>query len=58
MTRDHHRRNELSELGWTVLVFTWLDVTREPERVLATVRRARARSSMEARHLGLAPGHR
>lgn len=58
MTRDHHRRNELSELGWTVLVFTWLDVTREPERVLATVRRALAQSSMEARHLGLAPGHR
>lgn len=37
MTRDHRRRNDLAGLGWTVLVFTWLDVTRDGERVLRTV---------------------
>lgn len=40
MTRDHRRRNELLHLGWTVLVFTWLDVTQDGERVLETVRQA------------------
>ncbi len=40
MSRDHRRRNELLRLGWTVLVFTWKDVTEDGERVLATVRRA------------------
>ncbi|MDQ6782658.1 MAG: endonuclease domain-containing protein [Actinomycetota bacterium] len=43
MTRDHRRRNELLGLGWTVLVFTWLDVTRDGQRVLATVRHALSR---------------
>lgn len=38
MTRDHRRRNELARLGWTVLVFTWLDVTRDGEGVLRAVR--------------------
>jgi hypothetical protein len=38
MARDHRRRNDLAALGWTVLVFTWLDVTRDGERVLKTVR--------------------
>lgn len=37
MAHDHRRRNELIGLGWTVLVFTWLDVTRDGDRILATV---------------------
>lgn len=40
MTRDHRRRNELARLGWTVLVFTWMDVTQDGERVMKTVREA------------------
>lgn len=40
MTRDYRRRNDLIGLGWTVLVFTWLDITRDPRRVLDTVRAA------------------
>lgn len=40
MTMDHRRRNALAKLGWTVLVFTWLDVTRDGQRVLDTVRSA------------------
>ncbi|MDQ2729935.1 MAG: DUF559 domain-containing protein [Actinomycetota bacterium] len=43
MTRDHRRRNDLAGRGWTVLVFTWLDVTRDGERVLSTVRETLAR---------------
>ena len=38
MTHDHRRRNELVRLGWTVLVFTWLDVTRDGDGVLRAVR--------------------
>ena len=38
MTRDHRRRNELLRLGWKVLVFTWLDVTRDGAGVLTAVR--------------------
>jgi hypothetical protein len=30
---DHHRRNHLIRQGWTVLHYTWWDVTREPDRV-------------------------
>ena len=28
--RDHQRRNDLQAAGWHTLVFTWLDVTRQP----------------------------
>jgi hypothetical protein len=42
MARDHRRRNDLAALGWTVLVFTWLDVTRDGDRVLRVVRDALA----------------
>jgi hypothetical protein len=38
MARDHRRRNDLARQGWTVLVFTWLDVTRDGDRVLRVVR--------------------
>lgn len=37
---DLSRRNELTRLGWTVLHFTWHDVTARPAHVLATVRNA------------------
>jgi very-short-patch-repair endonuclease len=39
---DHQRRNRLISQGWTVLHYTWWDVTREPDRVaeeIATVYR-------------------
>lgn len=37
---DLARRNELTRLGWTVLHFTWHDVTKRRENLLATVRAA------------------
>lgn len=33
LRRDQARRNGLERAGWTVLVYTWLDVLREPARV-------------------------
>ena len=42
---DLTRRNELARLGWTVLHFTWEDVTVRPSKVLATVRAALDRRS-------------
>ncbi|MDP9073909.1 MAG: endonuclease domain-containing protein [Actinomycetota bacterium] len=33
LQRDHQRRNQLQGNGWLVLVYTWLDVVREPDRV-------------------------
>jgi very-short-patch-repair endonuclease len=38
--RDRTRQNELVNLGWTVLRFTWQDITADPDRVIATVRLA------------------
>ncbi len=35
--RDRHRQNVLTTLGWTVLRFTWADVTRHPGYVTRTV---------------------
>jgi very-short-patch-repair endonuclease len=37
---DRVRQNRISLLGWTVLRFTWQDLTEQPERVIAEVRRA------------------
>lgn len=44
---DHHafqndraRQNKLALGGWQVLRFTWLDITRHPERVLGQIRAA------------------
>jgi hypothetical protein len=31
--RDEARRNQLQQLGWTLLVYSWRDVVREPGRV-------------------------
>lgn len=35
--RDRRRQNDLVRAGWTVLRFTWADLSREPERVVAEV---------------------
>jgi very-short-patch-repair endonuclease len=37
---DRIRQNRLMLLGWRVLRFTWLDLTEQPERVIAEIRRA------------------
>jgi hypothetical protein len=33
LQRDHTRRNQLQQAGWTVLVYTWKEVCNEPSRV-------------------------
>ena len=38
--RDRHRQNDLIVAGWTVLRFTWADITRRPEYVINVIRRA------------------
>lgn len=38
--KDRNRQNALALMGWTVLRFTWLDLTEYPERVVAEIRRA------------------
>lgn len=35
--QDRVRQNAVTLLGWTVLRFTWLDLTEYPERVIATL---------------------
>src|SRR5262249_6451131 len=35
--RDRSRQNELVTAGWTVLRFTWLDLTERPDLVLDTL---------------------
>ena len=37
LQRDNARRNALEVEGWQFLVYTWLDVTREPRRVAAEI---------------------
>ncbi len=39
---DRSRQNEMVTAGWTVLRFTWTDLTERPDLVLRTVRRALA----------------
>lgn len=38
---DRQRQNELVLAGWTVLRFTWHDLTQRPEQVVAEIRAAR-----------------
>jgi very-short-patch-repair endonuclease len=38
--KDRNRQNALTLLGWTVLRFTWLDLTQYPQRVIAEIRHA------------------
>jgi very-short-patch-repair endonuclease len=40
--RDRTRQNRLVSAGWTVLRFTWDDLTRRPQQMLAAVRAALA----------------
>ncbi|OBB47705.1 DUF559 domain-containing protein [Mycobacterium sp. 852002-51961_SCH5331710] len=40
--KDRNRQNKIALLGWSVLRFTWLDLTQYPERVIAEIRRALA----------------
>lgn len=42
MQRDLARQRRLTLEGWTVLVFTWHDVTHRPDEVAATIRSALA----------------
>jgi hypothetical protein len=37
--RDRRRWSALTAAGWQVVIVTWFDVTRDPEYVLATMRR-------------------
>lgn len=37
---DRNRQNRLALSGWQVLRFTWLDITRQPDRVLMEIRAA------------------
>jgi hypothetical protein len=48
MKADTARQNELVLEGWTVLIFTWKDVTDEPARVAAQIRSALAKLSRPA----------
>jgi hypothetical protein len=41
--RDNERRNRLTSDGWHMLVFTWVDITRHPDRVAAQIRAMRQR---------------
>jgi predicted transcriptional regulator of viral defense system len=43
--RDRSRQNTLVGLGWTVLRFTWSDLTERPGDVIATIQRHLARAS-------------
>ncbi|MDV7101314.1 DUF559 domain-containing protein [Gordonia amicalis] len=40
--RDRERRNDLTAAGWTVLNFTWADLTERPDQFVARIRRALA----------------
>ncbi|GAA1736599.1 type IV toxin-antitoxin system AbiEi family antitoxin domain-containing protein [Luedemannella helvata] len=42
--RDRSRQNRLVAAGWTVLRFTWRDVTQRPDHVAATIRGLLART--------------
>lgn len=46
--RDRARQNVLTELGWTVLRFTWWDVVRDPAGVGERVRRTLAARAVSA----------
>ncbi len=43
--RDRTRQNRLTNAGWTVLRYTWEDVTRRPERVVAEIEAACSRAA-------------
>lgn len=43
--RDRARQNRLMNAGWTVLRYTWEDVTQRPERVIAEIQTACSRAA-------------
>jgi very-short-patch-repair endonuclease len=43
--QDRRRQNALVALGWTVLRFTWVDLTQRPGYVVAAIRRQVALAS-------------
>ncbi len=45
--RDRRRQNRLVAAGWTVLRFTWRDITDRPAYVLATIQDVLASLSSE-----------
>ncbi len=51
--RDRARDQELSAAGWQVTRWTWLQVTREPERVIATIRALLERQPLPAADQGV-----
>ena len=53
--QDLNRQNDLVALGWTVLRFTWQDVTERPERVRATIVRVAAQLAAPAPTVNPAP---
>jgi predicted transcriptional regulator of viral defense system len=48
MTRDLARQRKLTIDGWQVLIYTWQDVTKEPERVAHEIRTALSAKSQRA----------
>lgn len=44
--RDWNRHNQLSNLGWEILYYTWTDVTKHPERVAREVAAAISRRTL------------
>jgi very-short-patch-repair endonuclease len=46
--RDRTRQNQLIALGWTVLRFTWADITKHPATVAATIAATRDRLAAAA----------
>ncbi len=42
--RDRQRQNDLVALGWTVLRFTWADLSERPDYVIAQIRHALGRT--------------
>lgn len=50
--RDRERQNRLMAAGWTVLRFTWRDLTVRPDEVIATIRATLARLRGRSRRAG------
>ena len=51
--RDHERQNQVVIADWTILRFTFEDVSRRPEYVTTLVRRALVAGASPARDAGL-----
>ena len=47
--QDRTKQNDLTLAGWTVLRFTWFDLTSNPENVVRTVKQALLAAIAKAR---------